>query len=117
MNILCTQFYNIRIHAQGNPAKQNNHPDGRAIMFEGQTYSKKRIIDFITTLNGFEDVLKVIALFEGNYIMLYVIIRIVIHIIYFLDFCSTLISKCTKVEPGGEFPSLRESLDYFKVIN
>lgn len=44
-------------------------------MFEGQTYSKKRIIDFITTLNGFEDVLKVIALFEGNYAMLYAIVN------------------------------------------
>lgn len=44
----------------------NNHPDGRAIMFEGQTYSKKKILDFTTTLSAFEDVLKIIALFEGN---------------------------------------------------
>ncbi|XP_076766173.1 DNA mismatch repair protein Msh6 [Xylocopa sonorina] len=83
-----------KIHAQGNPAKMNNHPDGRAIMFEGHTYSKKKIVDFTTTLSAFEDVLKIVALFEG--------------------FNSTLISQSTKVEPDGEFPSLRESLDYFK---
>lgn len=83
-----------KIHAQGNAAKMNNHPDGRAIMFEGQTYSKKKIINFTATLSAFEDVLKIVALFE--------------------DFNSTLVSRCTKVEPDGEFPSLRESLDYFK---
>ncbi|XP_076238982.1 DNA mismatch repair protein Msh6 isoform X2 [Calliopsis andreniformis] len=83
-----------KIHALGNPARMNNHPDGRAIMFEGPTYSRKKIVDFITTLNGFEDVLKVVALFE--------------------DFNSTLISRCAKIEPNGEFPSLRETLDYFK---
>ncbi|CAK9830154.1 Probable DNA mismatch repair protein Msh6 [Anthophora retusa] len=83
-----------KIHAHGNPAKLNNHPDGRAIMFEGKTYSKRKILDFTTTLAGFEEVLKVVALFE--------------------DFKSPLITRCTKVEPDGEFPSLRESLDYFK---
>nr|XP_033324145.1 probable DNA mismatch repair protein Msh6 [Megalopta genalis] len=83
-----------KIHALGNPAKMNNHPDGRAIMFEGHTYSKKRILDFTTTLSSFEDVLKIVALFE--------------------DFNSHLIGCCTKVEPKGEFPSLRETLDYFK---
>ncbi|XP_033303420.1 probable DNA mismatch repair protein Msh6 [Bombus bifarius] len=83
-----------KIHAQGNAAKMNNHPDGRAIMFEGQTYSKKKIADFIVTLSAFEDVLKIVALFE--------------------DFKSTIVSRCTKIEPNGEFPSLRESLDYFK---
>ncbi|OAD61552.1 putative DNA mismatch repair protein Msh6 [Eufriesea mexicana] len=83
-----------KIHAQGNPAKMNNHPDGRAIMFEGHTYSKRKIVDFITILNGFEDVLKIVASFK--------------------DFNTILINQCTKVEPDGEFPSLRESLDYFK---
>ncbi|XP_031845386.1 DNA mismatch repair protein Msh6 isoform X2 [Nomia melanderi] len=83
-----------KIHAHGNPAKMNNHPDGRAIMFEGHIYSKKRIVDFITTLNSFEDVLRIVALFE--------------------DFNSCLVINCTKVEPDGEFPSLRETLDYFK---
>lgn len=64
---LNTKFHNnFRIHAQGNAAKMNNHPDGRAIMFEGQTYSKKKIADFIVTLSAFEDVLKIVALFEGN---------------------------------------------------
>lgn len=42
-----------------------NHPDGRAIMFEGPTYSKRVIIDFTTTLAKFEDVLKFIELFDG----------------------------------------------------
>ncbi|KOC69993.1 putative DNA mismatch repair protein Msh6 [Habropoda laboriosa] len=83
-----------KIHAHGNAARLNNHPDGRAIMFEGKTYSKRKILDFTNTLNGFEEVLKVVALFE--------------------DFKSPLITRCTKVEPDGEFPSLRESLDYFK---
>ena len=83
-----------KIHAHGNLARMTNHPDGRAIMFEGPTYSKKKIGDFITTLSGFEDVLKLIALFE--------------------DFNSTLINRCVKVEPDGEFPSFRETLDYFE---
>ncbi|XP_015439440.1 PREDICTED: DNA mismatch repair protein Msh6 [Dufourea novaeangliae] len=83
-----------KIHAHGNPARMNNHPDGRAIMFEGPTYSKRRISDFTTTLSSFEDVLKIVSLFE--------------------DFSCNLIARCVKLEPDGEFPSLRESLDYFK---
>lgn len=42
-----------------------NHPDGRAIMFEGPTYSKRVIVDFTTTLAKFEEVLKFIELFDG----------------------------------------------------
>ncbi|XP_043250330.1 probable DNA mismatch repair protein Msh6 [Colletes gigas] len=83
-----------KIHGHGNLARMNNHPDGRAIMFEGKTYSKRKILDFTNILDGFEDVLKVVALFE--------------------DFKSGLLSRYIKVEPDGEFPSLRETLDYFK---
>jgi len=42
-----------------------NHPDGRAIMFEGPTYSKRVIVDFTTILAKFEEVLKFIELFDG----------------------------------------------------
>ncbi|XP_011703725.1 PREDICTED: probable DNA mismatch repair protein Msh6 [Wasmannia auropunctata] len=83
-----------KIHAQGNAAKMKNHPDGRAIMFEGPTYSKRVIVDFTTTLAKFEEVLKFIELFD--------------------DFKSNLISRYTRYEPDGEFPHLKETLDYFK---
>lgn len=83
-----------KIHAQGNAARLWNHPDGRAIMFEGQTYSKRKIADFITTLDGFEKMLELIDLFS--------------------DFNSKLVKQCCKFEPDGDFPHLRETLDYFK---
>ncbi|XP_011874515.1 PREDICTED: probable DNA mismatch repair protein Msh6 [Vollenhovia emeryi] len=83
-----------KIHAQGNAARMKNHPDGRAIMFEGPTYSKRVIVDFTTTLAKFEEVLKFIELFD--------------------DFKSNLITRHTRYEPDGDFPQLRETLDYFK---
>lgn len=33
----------------------------------------------------------------------------------FIDFKSTLITRYTRYEPDGDFPHLRETLDYFKV--
>lgn len=83
-----------KIHAQGNAARMKNHPDGRAIMFEGPTYSKRIIVEFTTTLARFEEVLKFVELFD--------------------DFKSNLISRCTRYEPDGDFPHLQETLDYFK---
>ncbi|XP_050450854.1 probable DNA mismatch repair protein Msh6 [Cataglyphis hispanica] len=83
-----------KIHAQGNAARMKNHPDGRAIMFEGPTYSKRIIVEFTMTLAKFEEILKFIELFN--------------------DFKSKLISLCTQYEPDGDFPHLREILDYFK---
>jgi len=41
-----------KIHQLGNVSK--NHPDSRAIMYEGNTYSKRKVEDFITLLNGFQ---------------------------------------------------------------
>ncbi|XP_058798739.1 probable DNA mismatch repair protein Msh6 [Phymastichus coffea] len=83
-----------KIHAQGNAAKLRNHPDGRAILFDKDVYSKRIISDFITTLNGIEELLKIVELFA--------------------DFKNPLINKCTKLEPEGDFPDLQETLDHFK---
>jgi DNA mismatch repair protein MSH6 len=40
-----------KIHQLGNVGK--DHPDTRAIMYENDTYSKKKVEDFISLLNGF----------------------------------------------------------------
>ena len=64
-------------------------------MFESTTYSKRKILDLTNALEGFEETLKIAALFD--------------------DFTSVLINNCTKERPRGDFPSLREPLDYFKV--
>lgn len=58
-------FLCSRIHTYGNALKAVDHPDSRAIMFERETYSKRKIIDFLSVLDGFEEALKVSALFQG----------------------------------------------------
>ena len=40
-----------KIHQLGNVKK--DHPDSRAVMYENDTYSKKKVEDFILSLNGF----------------------------------------------------------------
>lgn len=61
----------IRIHAQGNYAKGHNHPDARAIMYESKTYSKRKIQDFISALEGFEQALKIVDSFGGTTALYY----------------------------------------------
>ncbi|KAJ8674769.1 hypothetical protein QAD02_010555 [Eretmocerus hayati] len=82
-----------KIHAQGNPAKLKHHPDSRAILFDGFLYSRKTIIDFINILNGFKEALEMIDYFE--------------------ELQSSLINNCTKHEPDGNFPDLKETLNHF----
>lgn len=72
------RFYcSDRIHAQGNAARMKNHPDGRAIMFEGPTYSKRVILDFTTTLAKFEEVLKFVELFDSMFDVFFFFIIII----------------------------------------
>ncbi|UYV62357.1 MSH6 [Cordylochernes scorpioides] len=42
-----------RIHSQGCSATADDHPDSRAIFYEMDKYSKRKINDFITVLQGF----------------------------------------------------------------
>ncbi|XP_051013516.1 DNA mismatch repair protein Msh6 isoform X3 [Acomys russatus] len=53
-----------KIHNVGSPLKSQNHPDSRAIMYEETTYSKKKIIDFLSALEGFKVMCKIIELME-----------------------------------------------------
>lgn len=43
-----------RIHSLGSPLKSNDHPDSRAVLYEETTYSKKKIADFLSALEGFK---------------------------------------------------------------
>ncbi|THK32980.1 probable DNA mismatch repair protein Msh6 [Diachasma alloeum] len=83
-----------KIYTHGSAQKMKNHPDGRAFMFESQTYSKKKISDFTTALEGFENAVKIASRFE--------------------DFQSPLIKRTLQRDPEGEFPDLEETLEYFK---
>ncbi|POI33273.1 hypothetical protein CIB84_002973 [Bambusicola thoracicus] len=43
-----------KIHSIGSPLKSQNHPDSRAIFYEEIKYSKKKIADFLSALEGFK---------------------------------------------------------------
>jgi DNA mismatch repair protein MSH6 len=56
-----------RVHTEGNALRSKTHPDSRAIFFEDHIYSKRRILEFISTLAGFKSAEKIASLFQGLY--------------------------------------------------
>ncbi|XP_064074096.1 probable DNA mismatch repair protein Msh6 isoform X1 [Vanessa tameamea] len=83
-----------KIHALGNLKKSQDHPDSRAIFYEEKTYSKRKVLDFISVLNGFTAVLKLTELFS--------------------DIESVLLKHITQFSPQGKFPDYRDTLKFFK---
>lgn len=84
-----------QIHTFGNAHRSKNHPDGRAIFFEQKTYNKKKIQDFLATLNGFDELTKLPKKFAN---------------------CkSEYLQKLTQPSPNGNFPDMRETLKFFTV--
>lgn len=66
----------FRVHTQGNLVRSKTHPDSRAIFYEDQIYSKKKIMDFIATLEGFKSAFKICGLFEGDFaLVLYAVLK------------------------------------------
>ncbi|XP_062318877.1 DNA mismatch repair protein Msh6 [Osmerus eperlanus] len=43
-----------KIHSIGSPLKGPEHPDSRAVLYEEVTYSKRKIADFLSALDGFK---------------------------------------------------------------
>ncbi|KAJ9582060.1 hypothetical protein L9F63_003643, partial [Diploptera punctata] len=89
-----------RIHTQGNALRSKNHPDSRAVFFEDHTYSKRKILDFLQTLNGFKSAEKVALMFQEKYETL----------------SSKLLLQCScnkDQDEAGKFPNLGEALQFF----
>lgn len=80
------------LHGFGN--QKLGHPDTRAVLYCLPDYNKKKISDFVTTLNGFEAVLELPDLCEGA--------------------MSEKLKELTQFSPVGSLPDMRESLGYFK---
>uniref|UniRef100_I3JU46 DNA mismatch repair protein n=1 Tax=Oreochromis niloticus TaxID=8128 RepID=I3JU46_ORENI len=52
-----------KIHSIGTPLKSQDHPDSRAVLYEEVTYSKRKIADFLSALEGFKTMQDIISLF------------------------------------------------------
>lgn len=87
-----------QIHSQSLLSRAKDHPDSRAIMFEGHIYRRRRINNFLNTLCGFEEVLNLID-----------------DISSITSIKSKLLNLILRTrENGGQFPNLSKLLNYFK---
>lgn len=85
-----------KIHSIGTPLKGQDHPDSRAVLYEEVTYSKRKIADFLSALEGFktmQEIINVLSAASG-------------------DFRSLLLCQVVtlKGETNGIFPDLSDEL-------
>lgn len=83
-----------KVHALGNLKRSKQHPDARAIFYEEKTYSKRKVLDFASVLNGFTAALKLVNLFS--------------------DVDSKLLKRIMQFHPDGKYPDYRDTLKFFK---
>ncbi|KAK7479072.1 hypothetical protein BaRGS_00029664 [Batillaria attramentaria] len=89
-----------RIHSLGVARRTADHPEGRAILYEEVTYSKRKIEDFLSTLVGFKAALKISRKFTKM-----------------ADQMKSKLLKRTVLLDSetseGDFPDITEDLDHF----
>lgn len=85
-----------KIHSIGTPLKGQDHPDSRAVLYEEVTYSKRKIADFLSALEGFKTMQEIISVLAP----------------VADDFRSTLLCQVVsmKGEKDGLFPDLSAEL-------
>ncbi|CAH0596392.1 unnamed protein product [Chrysodeixis includens] len=83
-----------KVHALGNLKRSKQHPDARAIFYEEKTYSKRKVLDFISVLNGFTAALKLVELFDNT--------------------DAKLLKRIMQFQPNGKYPDYRDTLKFFK---
>jgi len=57
----------FRIYSQSSNGVESDHAETRAIYFEEKTYSKRKIIDFISILKGFRTSVHIMEKFQSNF--------------------------------------------------
>ncbi|XP_030829946.1 DNA mismatch repair protein Msh6 [Strongylocentrotus purpuratus] len=90
-----------KIHTLGSSKRNSDHPDSRAIFFEDAVYSKRKISDFLTALDGFESGLKIVKLFKKSV----------------PDFKSSLLKACISLKSTGcrgKYPDYADTLEFFE---
>ncbi|KAM7408922.1 hypothetical protein PAMA_002576 [Pampus argenteus] len=83
-----------KIHSIGTPLK--DHPDSRAVLYEEVTYSKRKIVDFLSAFEGFQTMQQIISVLSP----------------VSAEFQSRLLSQVVslKSEKDGLFPDLSAEL-------
>uniref|UniRef100_A0A0N4ZMM9 DNA mismatch repair protein n=1 Tax=Parastrongyloides trichosuri TaxID=131310 RepID=A0A0N4ZMM9_PARTI len=56
-------------HCNASKYRKEQHPDGRAIMFDQKLYDKKKIIDFVTMIRGFGIIIEIVNLLKESNIL------------------------------------------------
>lgn len=54
-----------KIHSMGTPLKGQDHPDSRAVLYEEIVYSKRKIADFLSALEGFKSMQEIVSIMES----------------------------------------------------
>ncbi|KAF5900360.1 DNA mismatch repair protein Msh6, partial [Clarias magur] len=54
-----------KIHSMGTPLKGQDHPDSRAVFYEEIVYSKRKIADFLSALEGFRAMQEIVTMMES----------------------------------------------------
>jgi len=87
-----------KIHTLGSSVRAAEHPDGRAIFYDEVKYSKKKIGDFLSVLDGFKIARKIIIKFSE----------------VSSSFKSKLLQETVGMaDDGGRFPDISEELEFF----
>lgn len=63
--LFCFQTFSSRIHSQG-LSRSKDHPDTRAVFYEADTYNKRKLLDFLSTLEGFKEGIAIIEEFKSS---------------------------------------------------
>ncbi|KAF2882315.1 hypothetical protein ILUMI_23880 [Ignelater luminosus] len=83
-----------KIHTFGNRFCALYHPDSRAILYEAKTYSKRKILDLLSTINGFEKASELVGIFS--------------------ECKSGMLRKLTQHPPEGKFIDLSKTIQFFR---